>query len=145
MIINTGLDGFIMPDKITAMTETAVEAIKIPDGSNDKVFINIETMAQICALHTRFCIDYEKHAFLLKINAFKNCSDVAGEGDIRIHAEIVSSSKEAFSYTVSASQNKIELFSGKLLIAVTGYSDTFDKEKLKEHYRNIFSCLTKDL
>ena len=145
LIINTGLDGFIMPDKITSVTETAIEAIKMPDGSNGKTFINIETMAQVCALHTRVCVNFEKHAFLLKINTFQNCTDVTDDGEILINAQIISASKEAFSYTVHAYQNGNDLFNGKLLIAVTDYSDTFDKNTLKEHYRNIFKCLTKNL
>ncbi len=145
LIINTGLDGFIMPDKITMLTATTIEAVKIIDDANNKDYIKNETMAQICALHTRFCLDYEKHAFLLKTNEFIITSDLTDYGEILINAEIMSSGKEAFLYNVRAFQTSTELFTGKLLIAVTDYGDTFKKEMLKEHYRNIFSCLTKDL
>ncbi len=145
LIINTGLAGFIMPDRITLLTDTTIEAIKIFDESSDRDYIRVETMAQICALHARYFIDFQKHAFLLKINEFNYCANMADQDEVIIHAAIVSSAKEAFLYTVSATQNDRELFNGKLLIAVTDYSDTFNKETLEQHYRNLFSCLTKDL
>ncbi len=145
LIVNTGLDGFTMPDKVTTLNDTTVAAVKSLDTKNDNDLIKIETMAQVCALHTRFRFNFDKHAFLLKIDEYKTISALSGNGEILIRATIVSAAKEAFSYSVRALHGEKEIFNGRLLIAVTNYSETFNKKELTKHYRKLFLCLTKDL
>lgn len=144
IMINTGLNSFVMPDKITKTNEKSIEALKTFKADNFNFLTKIETIAQICALHTRFLLDFKQHAFLLKIDEFTDNSGKNDYGDYSLYAKIQSSGKTAFSYSISAKLNNKEKFSGKLIIATSDYNEKFNKQILTKHYRKIFSCLTKN-
>lgn len=145
LIINTGLKSFVMPDKINQINDNSIEALKSFDESNCNLATKIESLAQICAMHTRFITDFKRHAFLLKITEFTDSSNDPAFGDYMISGKIQSAVKTAFSYSVSARLHNKEKFWAELIIATTDYGETFQKQPLSEHYRNIYSCLTKDL
>ncbi len=145
LIINTGLKSFVMPDKISQISKDSIVALKSFDMENFNLATKIETLAQICAMHTRFNTDFKSHAFLLKIDEFTDNSDETTYGDYKIVAKTQGSVKSAFSYSISAECNKKEIFFASIIIATTDYSEAFQKEQLSKHYRKIYSCLTKDL
>lgn len=143
--INTGLESFIMPDKISQITENTIEAVKSFNAENLVLSLKIETLAQVCALHTRYATEFIRHAFLLKINSYTEKSIENVYGDYKLTGELTGAGKSAFSYSITAAQNNNELFKADLIIAVTDYSDTFKQQQLSTHYRSIFSCLTKNI
>lgn len=145
LAINTGLQGFVMPDKITHISDRTIEAIKLFDIGNFNLITKIETLAQLCALHTRILTDFESHAFLLKIDEFTDMSDDKELGEYSLTGKIKSSASTAVSYSVSAYFEAHVKFCATLIIARTDYSDTFNKQPLENHYRKIVECLTKDL
>ncbi len=145
LIINTGLKSFVMPDKIKQISKDSIKALKSFDKDNFNLATKIETLAQICAMHTRFNTDFKSHAFLLKIIEFTDNSNEKEYGDYIIYGKNQGSVKSAFSYSISALCNNEEKFYANIIIATTDYSETFQKQQLSKHYRNIYSCLTKDL
>lgn len=141
IIIDTGLENFIMPDKITKITETSIDAVKTVNREPLPLFQKIETLAQICALHTRYRTEFQRHAFLLKINTFKEGSGENTTGSYRIRANLTGNGKSAFSYSVSAGVHGRKMYTADLIIAVSDYDEAFKAKELSEHYRSIFSCL----
>lgn len=143
--INTGLESFIMPDKIIGISENTIEAVKSFDADNLILSLKIETLAQVCALHTRYVTEFNRHAFLLKINSFSETSIEKVYGDYEFTGKLTGAGKSAFSYSVTSEHNNNKLFKADLIIAVTDYSDTFKQQQLSTHYRGIFSCLTTNI
>lgn len=143
--INTGLESFILPDKIIQITEKTIKAAKSFDAKNLILSLKIETLAQVCALHTRYVTEFKYHAFLLKISSFTDTSIEKTYGDYEFTGVLTGAGKSAFSYSITAGQNNDALFKADLIIAVTDYSDTFKQQQLSTHYRGIFSCLTQNI
>jgi len=137
--INTHLTSFIMPDQIIKANDHEIEGIKF--FADLPVFTAIETMAQLSALHVRFLTQFQKHAFLLKINHCNIDDNNLLTGTFNISCKLESNGKLAYSYTVQAFLNNIIKFSGKFLIGVVDYSSDFKHDILKQHYQRVFSCL----
>lgn len=135
----------MMPDKIIQITETSVKAVKSFDAESLILSLKVETLAQICALHTRYATEFQRHAFLLKINAFTETSIEKVYGDYVVTGLLTGGGKSAFAYSITAAKDNSQMFKADLIIAVTDYSETFQKQQLSKHYRSIFSCLTKDI
>lgn len=143
--INTGLESFIMPDKIIGISENTIEAVKSFGADNLILSLKIETLAQVCALHTRYITEFKSHAFLLKINSFTETSIEKIYGDYEFTGKLIGAGKSAFSYSITSGHNNNKLFKADLIIAVTDYSDIFKQQQLSTHYRSIFSCLTTNI
>ena len=135
----------MMPDKIIQITKNSVKAVKSFDEENLILSLKVETLAQICALHTRYATEFQRHAFLLKINTFTEAAVEKVYGEYEITGKVTGGGKSAFAYSITAEIAKTEMFKADLIIAVTDYSETFQKQQLSKHYRSIFSCLMKDI
>ncbi len=141
IVLNSGLDGFVLLDAITESGSEAITGYKRFTGA--PVHLGIESLAQLGALHVRILTDFEKHAFLLSI---KRCSMRDGQelnGCLRLSGDLISRSTSAFSYRLRAMGDGGEtVIEGEFLFAVVDYDDNgFKRDALREHYQRVFSCL----
>lgn len=140
--INTGLDGFILLDRITETGTSSISGNK--RYFNDPLYLGIESLAQLGAYHLRFLTGFENHAFLLKINQFTMPARLVLNGIYQLKGTLVSQSKSAFCYALQASKgNKVQI-GGEFLYATAAYDHMFDKKILQAHYRRVFLCLIKE-
>lgn len=143
LIINTGMDEFLMPERILRYTETEIETVRTVASSDDAAdWIWIETAAQTAALHTRIGIDFKQHAFLLTIDRFRRTGRPTGE--CRVKAVRTGAAGTAFRYDVTGTSSGDVCFSGSLMTAVTDGPSAFDQKRLSDHYKKIVSCLMKN-
>ncbi|SPD73017.1 conserved hypothetical protein [uncultured Desulfobacterium sp.] len=141
--INTGLDGFIFVDKIHMMDAGNIQGTR--RYTDAPIYLGIESLAQLGAYHVRFLTEFEKHAFLLKINMCGTPSIGKLNGAYSLSGKLISRSSSAFSYMLCSMQDGIIRFEGEFLFATTDYDNIFKKEILQVHYRDLLSCLKSDL
>ena len=143
MQINTGLDRFILIDKISEAGTGKISGTK--NFSDAPIYLGIESLAQLGAYHVRFLTDFESHAFLSKIT---NCLIPAQQvlnGEYSLCGTLLGRSASAFSYFLEAKKAGKTRIKGKFLFATVSYDRNFRREILQNHYRTIFSCLKNDL
>jgi hypothetical protein len=154
MVINTGLSGFILIDRITGVEAENIDGTR--NFAEAPIYLGIESLAQLGAYHVRFLTCFEKHAFLLKI---KRCTISTGQflnGGYLLHGSLTSKSESAFAYNLQAKRgDSVPLAKGRFsdetqivgefLYATVDYDHIFKKEILQNHYRKVFSCLRNDI
>jgi len=143
IVINTGLNGFIMLDGIAAVTDSHITGTRY--FSDAPVYLGLESLAQLGAFHVRRLIDFSRHVFLLKI---VNCSLPAGHGlngEYALSGKIINRSDAAFLSRLRAEREGEKAIEGDFLYASIDYDTNFRKETLRHHYRKLFSCLQNDL
>ncbi len=153
ILINTGLEKFSLIETITRVEPECIEG-----GicfSNAPVFLSMESLAQLGALHVRYLIGFKKHAFLLKIKRFspETCSLEAGaledrqvlNGRYRILGQLTGQSSQAFSYKLLLKKEERLFFTGEFLFGTVEYGDKFKRTSLENHYKRIFACLQNGL
>jgi len=101
----------------------------------------LEAMAQLAALHVRYCLDFERHAFLLKVNHGRWPVRDALEGSYRLSADLYSQSSNAFAYQVKVQGSVDAIWIADLLIGTKSYDGEFREDVLKAHYKEIFRKL----
>jgi len=111
---------------------------------NDPIYLCIEALAQLGALHVRYIHDFQNHAFLLKINHFQPPAVHMLCGTYMLTGKRVSQTHRAFVYALTATGDSGECFSGEFIFAVADYDKNFKQEILTRHYRQRFSCLKTD-
>lgn len=140
--IHTGLNRFVLVDQITRVEGEVIEGVKT--FSNAPVFLGVEALAQLGALHVRHLIRFEQHAFLLKINQCVFPQSDALNGTWLLHGRLTGQSDSAFTYALSAERKGQRLLEAQCIFAVVPYDQGFQKEILKNHYQEVFSCLKND-
>lgn len=107
------------------------------------LFAGLESMAQFAALHVRQHFQFERHAFLLKVQHCRMPAMDHIDGCFRIAADLDSRSSIAFHYqTVAQGPHGID-FEAVLLIGTKDYDDKFPEDILKPHYQRVWTDLTK--
>jgi len=142
MTINTGLDGFVMIDKITHIRPESISAVK--RFSYSPPHLAIESLAQLGAFHVRHLIALERHAFLLKINHCSTVSEDLLTGKIRLVGRLTGKSEAAYAYHLQAEKDNLILLDGEFLYGTVEYDTSFNQEILQQHYRRVLSCLRND-
>ena len=142
--ISTGLDGFVLVDKITGVGDSYIKGIK--NFKNAPVCFGLESLAQLGAFHVRYINSFKRHAFLLKIDSFSAPSNISLidnslNGDYLLSGTLDSRSKTAFSYNLEAKTGDKIQIKGKFIFATIEFGSLFKKEILENHYRMVFSCL----
>jgi hypothetical protein len=140
--IHTGLKRFVLVDRISRVEARAIEGIKT--FFNAPVCQGVEALAQLGALHVRHLAGFERHAFLLKINRCVLPLSEALNGGCLLYAELICQSDSAFTYELVVEQNGQKLLKAECIFAVISYDQAFQKEILKTHYQEAFSCLKND-
>lgn len=140
--VNTGLDGFVLLDRITETGTSNIAGEK--KYFNDPVYLGIEALAQLGAGHVRLITGFKSHAFLLKINQCTIPAHHVLNGIYLLKGTLVSQSKTAFCYALQAGkENKVQI-EGEFLYATIDYDHMFNKKILQAHYRKVFSCLQRE-
>lgn len=141
--VHTGLDRFLMVDRITEVSSSRILAEKNILKTEERIFTGIETLAQTGAIHVRYLLNFRKHAFLLSIKSYDGPAQLPS-GLYTISGLCENRSRDAFEYSINAESMDGSSFKGRFLFAVSDYGRDFKRTHLEDHYRNIFSCLTKD-
>lgn len=136
--INTGLFSFVLVDEITDIDTETIKGAK--HFSNAPIYLGIESLAQLGALHIRFLTDFERHAFLLKINHFNMPEKPVLNRRYLLEGRRIHHSGQAFSYLLQARKGSSIRFYGEFLFATVGYDSSFNKEILQNHYKKVFLC-----
>jgi hypothetical protein len=139
LIINTGLLHFFLVDGISRVDEKHIHGFSSPSGR--QVFLRIESMAQLGALHVRYITDFNCHAFLLGISNLQLTEAFQGDERTNMTGTLNSRSTDSFSYRLTAEIAGSQSISGTFLFATIPYDDTFRKDCLQQHYKKMFSCL----
>lgn len=105
------------------------------------VYTGLEAMAQLATLHARYNLDFERHAFLLKVDRCDLPTLETLSGDVSLTAERVSQSSQSFAYGVIAQGPDDLTMQAQLLIGTLDYNEDFKKERLKQYYRKLFEAL----
>jgi hypothetical protein len=137
--VRSGLENFLLVDGIAEVDRGTIRGYKHFDHA--PLFLGIESLAQLGALHVRFTIAFARHAFLLGI---KRCTMGSGEplsGCYRLLGTLTGSSTSAFSYLLEASNEAGGKIEGEFLFATVKYDCAFRQDVLESHYRKVFSCL----
>ena len=132
--INTGLDGFVFPSAISKISDRKIDATVLFKQAAD--FIGIEVLAQTAAMHVRYLCDFNKHAFLLKVERFEDTLVLKSNIVYDIYGEVIAKTDFVYSCRLSMCKDGEAVNSGIVVIAVKSYDDIFKKEVLKEYYRN---------
>jgi hypothetical protein len=141
--INTGLNRFILVDRIVQAEEQDISGLKT--FANAPAYLGLESLAQLGAFHVRYIMEFKRHAFLLKIGRCLMPAQAELNGTYQLSGTLVNRSSSAFSYTLQAKRGGSVWIEGEFLFATVDYDEMFKKEILQEHYRNVFSCLQNDL
>ena len=107
-------------------------------------FSGLEAMAQIAALHVRHCLDFARHAFLLKINSGQWPAQRVLHGCCRLSADLYSRSSSTFAYQTKVRSPAGMVLNADLLIGTIPFDGNFREELLKAHYRKLFTRLRKN-
>ncbi len=104
-------------------------------------FTSLECMAQLAALHVRYRLDFDRHAFLLKVGRTVWPPEESLTGLYHLTAELDSQSSDTFAYQVKMHSAAGTMLGADLLIGTKPYDNNFKARQLKEHYRQIFKKL----
>ena len=140
--INSGLDSFILIDKIIEADNKNISGLKT--FAETPAYLGLESLAQLGACHIRFLTDFKRHAFLLKITECLFPEERSLNGRYLLSGNIFGRSARAFSCFLQAEKEKKIQFEGKFLFATIDYDYNFKREILQNHYKKVFSCLLND-
>ena len=140
--VNTDLNEFLLVDKITRVEAKTIRGIKT--FSNAPAYLALESLAQLGAFHVRYLTGFERHAFLLKITRCLMPAQEKINGTYKLSGKLVSRSTSAFSHIIQAGKGDRIQIEGEFLFATVDFDQSFQKEKLMDHYRSVFSCLLND-
>lgn len=105
------------------------------------LYAGLEAMAQTAALHVRHLLDFERHAFLLKVQHCRIPEVEFLTGTFVIAAEGGSKSSSAYAYNILAKGAGEKAFKADVLIGTRDYDDRFDQKILMAHYRKVLAGL----
>lgn len=127
---------------ITRILKTSPEGIRgTSDFNRTPLYAGLEAMAQLAALHVRQRLQFERHAFLLKVRHCRMPVIEHLDGCFEIKADLCSQSSHAFHYdTVALGPHGVE-FKSDLLIGTRDCDEYFSKDILKPHYQRIWAQL----
>ncbi|MFH2066592.1 MAG: hypothetical protein ABIK15_15440 [Pseudomonadota bacterium] len=137
--INTGLDRFLLIDRITEVDEAMIQGSCILPAQ--EAYLLMESMAQLGAMHVRWCNGFNRHAFLSGIRNFHPAGAFIGTEKFQLTGVLKSRSSTGFSYAVTADSKSGRFVSGDFLYAAIPYDDRFRRSFLQSHYEKVFSCL----
>lgn len=133
LTIHSRMAHFRLIARITQISSKGIRAEANFDQA--PVYAGLEAMAQLAALHVRQLIQFERHAFLLKIHHCRMPAVNVLAGRAGIEAGLRSQSSDAFIYDVVVRGLHGADFNSALLIGTRDYDDRFQKDILKAHYQ----------
>ncbi len=143
IVINTGLSGFIMLDRVLEVSAAGIIGTRSFTGV--PAFLPLESLAQLGALHIRYVTGFSRHVFLIKIVSCSIPLRTAMEGEYVLSGNLLSRTDSSFRSFVKAERDKEAAAEAELLYAAVDYDHNFKKGILQDHYIKVFSCLQRDL
>jgi hypothetical protein len=143
IVINTGLTGFIMLDRVLEVSATRIVGTRSFSGV--PAYLPLESLAQIGAFHIRYITGYSRHVFLIKIVSCSIPLRIAMDGEYVLSAKLLGRTDSSFRSFVKAERDKETAAEAEFIYAAVDYDHTFKKEILYDHYIKVFSCLQRDL
>jgi hypothetical protein len=142
IVINTGLAGFIMLDRVLEVSAARIVGTRFFTGV--PAFLPLESLAQLGALHIRYVTGFSRHVFLIKIVSCSIPLRTAMEGEYVLSGDLVDRSDSSFHCFLKAERDKETAAEAELLYAAVDYNRNFKKRILQDHYTKVFSCLQRD-
>ena len=139
--INTDLEKYVLIDRVTETNECEIQGSVT--HQNAPLYTGLESLAQLASMHVKWLHDFKKHAALLKIINIEFNESNQLNGNFLIMGKLTARSGRAFTYSLQSSINGDIKIKGSIIITLIDYDDKFKKEILEEHYKKLFSCLTK--
>ncbi len=143
IVINTGLAGFIMLDRVLEVGTSRIVGTRSFTGV--PAYLPLESLAQLGAFHIRYITGFSRHVFLIKIVSCSIPLRTAMEGEYVLSGNLVGRSDSSFRSFVKAEKDKETAAEAELLYAAVDYDHNFKKGILHDHYTKVFSCLQRDL
>jgi hypothetical protein len=143
IVINTGLKGFIMLDRVLEVSASRIVGTRSFTGV--PAYLPLESLAQLGAFHIRHITGFSRHVFLIKIVSCSLPLRTAMEGEYVLSGNLVGRSDSSFRTFVKAEKDKDTAAEAELLYAAVDYDHNFEKGILHDHYTKVFSCLQRDL
>lgn len=143
IIIHTGLDGFVMVDRILEADQSHIVGAR--SLSHAPVSMGVEALAQLGAYHIRSLTDFSRHVFLIKIVYCSLPREKVIDGEYLISGNILNQSASSFHYRLKAEKDGTTVMEGEFLYAAVDYDQNFQGDRLRHHYGKVFSCLQRDL
>ncbi len=139
-IMNSGLKSVLLLDRIVAIGSDEIRGSAAFDGK--AVFKLIEALAQLGAFHIRRCHDFNKHAFLMKVRRCILPDPLPEAGHLKLKGELTGQSDRSFIYRIWAEREGQTVIKGEFWFSTMDYDGKFEAARLKEHYEQVFACLT---
>jgi hypothetical protein len=111
--------------------------------NGEQKFSVLEVSAQLCALHVRKRLEFNRHAFLLSFLAVRPLPPKIPNGIGRFEGRLNGVSQRAFSYDVKFKLESTAVIKIKLIIGTSDYGKMFEKEKLRPYYQELFALLCR--
>lgn len=143
IVIDTGLTGFIMLDRILEVNADRIVGMRTFTGASAD--LPLESFAQIGAFHIRYLTGFSRHVFLIKIASCSIPLRIPLEGEYVLTGTLLSRTDSSFRSSVKAERDKETTAEAELLYAAVDYDHNFQKDILHDHYTKAFSCLQRDI
>ena len=143
IVINTGLAGFIMLDRVMEVSSSRIVGTRSFTGAT--AYLPLESLAQLGAFHIRHITGFSRHVFLIKIVCCSIPLRTAMEGEYLLSGNLLSRTDSSFRSVMKAERGKETAAEAELLYAAVDYDHNFKKGILHDHYKKVFSCLQSDL
>jgi hypothetical protein len=143
IVINTGLAGFIMLDRILEVSASSIVGTRHFTGVPD--YLPLESLAQLGAFHIRYISGFSRHVFLIKIVSCSIPLKIAMKGEYVLSGNLLGRTDSSFRSFMKAERDKETTAEAELLYAAVDYDHNFKRGILRDHYTKVFSCLQRDL
>jgi len=140
-MINTGLATNLMIRKICNFDSSRIRAI-LNTNNTPTLFVILEAMAQTGALHARYCGDFQRHVFLVKVAHCILPEHLPANEAINLQADIQGKSDRSFSYRIQVQARNDVIMEGDFWFSSIDYDERFNAAVLQQYYRDLWTCLT---
>ena len=140
-IINTGLASNLRLRAICGFDSSRMLAIAGINNTAPALFSLLEAMAQAGALHARYSDNFQRHVFLVKVAHCILPEHLPAGEVIILQAEMRGKSDRSFFYHIQAREENHAL-EGDFWFSSVDYDERFSAAALRQHYRDLWTCLT---
>ena len=143
IVINTGLEGFVMLDSILEVSTSHIVGAR--SLSDAPVYVCLESLAQLGAYHIRYITNFSRHVFLIKIVHCSLPPEKVMDGEYLLSGDLLSQSASSFRCRLKAERERKAVMEGEFLYAAVDYDHNFQGDRFRHHYAEVFSCLQRDI
>lgn len=140
IIINSGLPSVFLLSRITAISPDEIRGTATFNGK--AVFTLIEALAQLGAFHIRKVEGFQRQVFLMKVGQCTLPQPLPTAGPLDLTGKVTGQSDRSFVYRLCAKRQGEVVMAGEFWFSTVDYDERFDVTKLKDHYEQVFACLT---